>query len=45
MFTNLIESRPAHEVHAGEALVSTILHVGPTWASPMSDWLRWTKSS
>ena len=28
MFTTLIESRPGHEVHAGETLVSTILHVG-----------------
>jgi len=28
MFTTLIESRPGHQVHAGETLVSTILHVG-----------------
>ena len=28
MFTTLIESRPGHEVHAGETLLSTILHVG-----------------
>lgn len=28
MFTTLIESRPANELHAGEALVSTIFHVG-----------------
>ena len=28
MFTTLIESRPGHQMHAGETLVSTILHVG-----------------